>query len=103
MSQQNQFKGIIQGILSLILMHTLAASIISLLSYLLQIIYGGYTLLGVWITGFGGFFIWQLLYVIPICILLKRKRKHLIMKGVIIGAVITALVNGGCYLLMTSQ
>ncbi len=99
MSQQNEFWKVTQGILLLFLMHTLAASIISLLSYLLQIIYGGYTLLGVWITGFGGFFIWQLLYVIPICILLKRKRKHLMMKGVIIGAVITALVNGGCFLM----
>lgn len=99
MSQQNEFWKVTQGILLLFLIHALAASVISSLSYLLQIIYGGYTALGVLIIGFGGFSLCQLLYVIPVCIWLKRKRKNLMMKGVIIGAVITALVNGGCFLM----
>lgn len=47
------------------------------------------------IAGFG---MSQLLYVVPLCIWLKRKNRVSMMKGVIIGAVITALVNGACYL-----
>jgi hypothetical protein len=53
----------------------------------------------VWIIGAIGFFFWQLLYVIPLIIWLKRRRKMGMMKGVIIGAVLTALLNGSCYLL----
>lgn len=40
----------------------------------------------------------QLLYVIPTVINLKRKQKWGVMKGVIIGASITALLSGGCFL-----
>ncbi len=47
-----------------------------------------------------GFLFWQLLYVIPLTIWLKRWGKVGMMKGVIMGAVLTALVNGACYLLM---
>jgi hypothetical protein len=42
----------------------------------------------------------QLLYVIPLAIHLKRQQKVETMKGVIIGAVITILLNGGCWLWM---
>lgn len=47
-----------------------------------------------------GFLFWQLLYVIPLTIWLKRRGKVGMMKGVITGAVLTALVNGACYLSM---
>lgn len=40
----------------------------------------------------------QLLYVIPLVLWLNRKRRFTTMKGVIIGAVFTALLNGACYL-----
>ena len=40
----------------------------------------------------------QLLYVMPIIIWLRRRQQFALVKGVIIGAVITALVNGACYL-----
>ncbi|MEQ9235604.1 MAG: hypothetical protein RIG66_16145 [Coleofasciculus sp. E2-BRE-01] len=40
-----------------------------------------------------GFLFWQLLYVIPLIIWLKHRRKMGMMKGVIIGAVLTALLN----------
>lgn len=103
MSQQNEFWGVTKGILLLFAIHVLALLAIYALSFVLQDIYGGYTALGVWFLGFGGFSIWQLLYVIPISIWLYRKRKRLMMKGVIIGAVITFLLNGGCFLLLTSQ
>ncbi len=42
----------------------------------------------------------QLLYVIPLAIHLKRQQKVETMKGVIIGAIITILLNGGCWLWM---
>jgi hypothetical protein len=49
-----------------------------------------------------GWGIVQLVYVIPLVIYLKRKRRYEFMKGVIAGAVITALLNGGCWLLLLS-
>jgi hypothetical protein len=101
MSQQNQLWEIIKGILLLIAMHAVAILIIFAISYILQITQGGYAGLSFFFA-LAALFLIQLLYVIPTCIWLKRKRKPLMMKGVIIGAVITALVNGGCFLLVTS-
>jgi hypothetical protein len=42
----------------------------------------------------------QMTYILPICITLGRNRQWNWMKGIIIGACITALLNGGCWLLM---
>jgi len=42
----------------------------------------------------------QLIYVIPLCIWLHRRRLQATMKGVIAGAVITFLLNGGCFLML---
>jgi len=42
--------------------------------------------------------IWQLLYVIPLCMFLKRRRKAEAIRGVILGAVITFLLNSTCWL-----
>jgi hypothetical protein len=50
-----------------------------------------------------GIGIFQLFYVVPTVIFLKRKRQFSLMKGVIIGAVITALLNGGCYLIILAS
>lgn len=98
MSQQNQFWGVIQGILLLIGMHAVAILIIFAISYVLDRIRGGYDGLA-FLFGLAALFLIQLLYVIPVCIWLKRKGKPLMMKGVIIGAVITGLINGSCFLL----
>lgn len=40
----------------------------------------------------------QLLYVIPTLLRLRRRREWGLFKGVVIGAVITALLCGGCWL-----
>lgn len=98
MSQQNQFWGVFQGILLLIGMHAVAILIIFAISYVLQITQGGYAGLSFFFM-LAALFLIQLLYVIPVCIWLKRKGKPLMMKGVIIGAVITGLLNGSCFLL----
>lgn len=44
----------------------------------------------------------QLLYGIPLVVQLKRQEKWGQMKGVIIGMVVTALLNGGCWLTFLS-
>ncbi|MGK7903628.1 MAG: hypothetical protein AB4352_19925 [Hormoscilla sp.] len=46
-----------------------------------------------------GISISQLLYAIPICLWLKYQEKIALLKGAIVGAVITALLNGGCWLI----
>ena len=48
-----------------------------------------------------GISITQLIYVIPILIWLRRRQQFALEKGVTIGAIITVLLNGGCYLLLT--
>jgi hypothetical protein len=40
----------------------------------------------------------QLIYVIPLCLWLRRRRQLDMMKGVIIAATITVLLNGSCFL-----
>lgn len=52
----------------------------------------GWALVGLAVT--------QLLYVVPLCIRFKRCRRFNVMKGVIIGAVITFLLSGGCFALL---
>lgn len=98
MSQTNDILGVFLGILLLIGMHFLAILAIVFLS-LIRGIYGGQILM----IGAFGFFLWQLLYVIPVTLWLKRRRQYGLMKGVIIGAVISALLNGGCSLLFSFQ
>ena len=98
MSQRNEILGVFLGILLLIGMHIFAILAIVLLSFITGI-YGGQIL----IIGVFGFFLWQLLYVIPVTLWLKRRQQYGLMKGVIIGAVITALLNGGCSLLFSFQ
>jgi hypothetical protein len=102
MSQRNESLNIFLGILLLFAFHCLAIVIIFALGLLYGQIFGSnnYNVLGIWMVGVAGFFVWQMLYVIPICIWLKRQQRLAMMKGVIIGAVITALLNGSCFLLM---
>jgi heme/copper-type cytochrome/quinol oxidase subunit 4 len=42
----------------------------------------------------------QLAYILPICIYLQRRGRANWMKGIIIGACITVLLNGGCWILL---
>jgi hypothetical protein len=43
----------------------------------------------------------QLLYLIPTCIYFSRRGQRALVQGLIIGAVLTALLNGGCFLSMS--
>lgn len=99
MSNHNELFETLKGFLLLLLFHICAGVIIVLLGWWLSSSTGNYTIPSVWVIGAIGFLFWQLLYVIPLIIWLKRRRKMGMMKGVIIGAVLTALLNGSCYLL----
>jgi hypothetical protein len=59
---------------------------------------GIYSLGGILLFSALGIGITQLIYIIPLIIWLIRQRKWGMMKGVIIAAVLTALLNGGCWL-----
>ncbi|MBE9207208.1 hypothetical protein IQ244_11865 [Nostoc sp. LEGE 06077] len=105
MSQRNPSNEIFQTILGILLLlgcHIIAIIIIFGLGYVLELNSrsGSYVGVQVWIIGGVGFLFWQLLYVIPLCIFLQRKRQIAMRNGVVIGAAITALLNGGCFLLM---
>ena len=41
----------------------------------------------------------QLLYVIPVVLLLKRRQQFALVKGMVIGAAIVFFVSGGCFVL----
>jgi hypothetical protein len=98
MSQQNESLEILKGLIILLGMHFISGTVIFIIGFALGSIIGGYSILYVWIGGSLGFFLIQLLYVIPLVLQFKRKGKIARMKGVIIGAVITALLNGACFL-----
>jgi hypothetical protein len=103
MSQINEREGIVSGIFLLIGLH-IAAVILGIIVLLIYISLVGNVgkdnylgLLLIWsFLGFLG--IAQLIYVIPAIFILRRRRNFTIVKGVIIGAVVTALLNGGCWL-----
>ena len=107
MSQINERKGIVSGIFLLIGLH-IAALIVEIIVLFLYIsvvrnIEKNYYLGLVIIWSFFGFLgIAQLIYVIPAIVILRRRRNFTLVKGVIIGAVVTALLNGGCWLFIYS-
>ncbi len=100
MSERKEWQDIIQGIgLSLFLNIAFFLVCGLLRSFLIPIPGLGFldTFFSLAIIGIG---LSQLLYVIPIVISLKRQEKWGEMKGLIIGAVITFLLSGGCWLLL---
>ena len=99
MARRNEFLGIIYGIILLLGMHTIAIAVIFGLGFILYSNTPGYAILFFWIYAAFGFSLIQLLYVIPVVLRLKQRQRWGMMKGVIIGAVITALVSGGCFLI----
>lgn len=106
MSRRNETRNIVLGILLLLGMHISLLLLITLILFIISIlptpISGNYNWLPlVFIpVGIG---ISQLVYVIPVSLWLKQRGRFGLMKGVIIGAVITALLNGGCWLLLSSS
>ncbi len=87
----NKFRKVISGIFLLFGMHIAAFIILLILAYIVRIFntqLAANLILALFYLG-----LLQIIYVIPIAIWLKQKQQGGRMKGVIIGAVITALVN----------
>jgi hypothetical protein len=101
MSQRIDIANIITGFFMLIGFHILAAIFIFSIAFIIGSSYPGYIFLNIIIYGLFGFSLWQLVYFIPLCLRLKNQDKISTMKGVIIAAIMTFLVNGGCFLLMS--
>ena len=101
MSQINEIKGIVLGILLLMGLH-LAAIILGIIIGSISIGGIGFYIASFLNLGFLGIGIAQLIYVIPAIFILRRRRKFTLVKGVIIGAVVTALLNGVCWLFVYS-
>ncbi|HEY9705276.1 MAG TPA: hypothetical protein V6C58_22750 [Allocoleopsis sp.] len=100
MYEKDNLGKMIAGIFLVIPLHIAAITITATLTGVLQsIIPGSYPILIMAMFGIG---IFQFLYVIPTLIILYNKEEWGLMKGVIIGAIITFLLNGGCWLLLLS-
>ncbi|MBD2113396.1 MULTISPECIES: hypothetical protein [Cyanophyceae] len=98
---QNEILEIIKGMLLLLGCHAIAGALIFLLGLLVAVIgVGDYAFVIPWFVGAAGFLFWQLLYVIPLVITLRRRGHPDMAKGVIIAATLTALVNGACFVSM---
>ena len=108
MSQNNEFRDVQLGLFLLMLAHTIAIVVAAILGYILfqfrsipasalsrvlsviAIALGS----GVLLIGIS-----QWLYVIPMLIWLRRRQKRDVFIGVLIGALLTMLLNGGCFLI----
>lgn len=96
-SEPNELIQIFGGFMLLMGLHCVAGTLIFILGFAMGMMAGGYAFLGIWVVGAMGFLFWQLLYVIPLIFRFRRRRRFAMMKGVIIGATLTALVNGACF------
>lgn len=109
MATGKEIKEFLSGIALTFLFHllvlTIGGTIFGLIGVLSSIGAGRYMseMLGMaalyFIFGIG---ISQLLYIIPLTIWLRKKGRTLLANGVIVGAIITALLNGGCYVMIFS-
>ena len=97
---QNEITEIFGGFMLLMAIHSIATVLIFVLGFIELMIVGLYSSGVVLIGGAMGFLFWQLLYVIPLVLRFKRRRQFGSMKGVIIGATLTALVHGACFVLV---
>ena len=100
MSPRNEFADIALGIFSLFGMHIIAIIIGSILAGIANSIHL-YNLIGLLLYALFYIGLFQFFYVVPAIILLKRRQQWGLMKGVIIGAVLTVLLNGTCWLLVS--
>lgn len=96
MFQRNELINVFLVAIVTVIANTVVAAILIILSIpLLQsILVIGFTLL------YAGLLIgiFQLLYIIPLCIYWHRKQKPAIVKGIIVGSALTVLLSGTCWL-----
>jgi hypothetical protein len=85
--EPNELLEIIKGFFLLLGYHIMAVAIVFVLGSVVPLFL---------VAGAAGFMFWQLLYVIPLTTKFKSQGQIGMMKGVIICAVLTALLNGAC-------
>lgn len=112
MSQSNEWTRVLKGMLLAFALNIAAIVVFFLLSAIVirlvnvvpvsirDFFYSLNILFLICIAGIG---LSQFLYIIPTIIVLARSQRYAQMKGVIIGAAITALLNAGCFIWFTSQ
>ncbi|RUT02501.1 hypothetical protein DSM106972_059790 [Dulcicalothrix desertica PCC 7102] len=94
-----EIKKIISGFFLLLLLHLASLILIFLIGTITRNNYNLSLIIQVYPIYL--FPLWQLTYVVPLCIWLKNKDKASVMKGVIIAAIITFLIYLlGCFLLL---
>ena len=105
MSQRNEVSQIILGFFMLIAFHIIVIISVVLIGSLLSALFSQLNISAVppiivfiIIASIFGIGLFQLLYVIPLIWRLRQQERWGVMKGVIICAVVTALLNGGCFL-----
>lgn len=96
-SGPDEITQIIGGFMLLMAIHCVVGLLIFAIGFAIGMAVGGYSFITIWIMGAMGFLFWQLLYVIPLILRFRRRRQFGLMKGVVIGATLTALVNGACF------
>jgi hypothetical protein len=69
-----------------------------LLILLIQSIFNSYALGLIFLLFFNWIGIAQFVYVIPVGLIYWRSRRFEVIKGIAIGAILTILVNGACFL-----
>ena len=91
MSSENKAAEIITGIVFLFLCHGGLVALSLLMNWLRL------PLTGVAAAAVFAISLTQLLYAIPLYLRYKRRRRFNAMKGVVIGMILTVLLNGGCF------
>ncbi|HLO52372.1 MAG TPA: hypothetical protein VK211_28490 [Kamptonema sp.] len=92
--RNNEVLGIILGIVLILAIHSLAMVGLIFAANFIPYLNQGYNVF--FIPASIG--LWQMIYVIPLVFLLKKRQRWGVMKGVIACAVLTALLNGGCWI-----
>ncbi|MEL6158777.1 MAG: hypothetical protein AAFQ40_04940 [Cyanobacteria bacterium J06623_5] len=96
MRRSNVRLGIFLGILLLLACHILLFAVLVALSTIWQ------DLFGIALGAFLFIGVTQLFYVGPLMLICHSRRRHSLAKGVVIGALITAFLNGSCFLLLAT-
>jgi len=108
-TESNEWRRVLRGILLSVLLAIAAFAIVLLLTTIIQSLRlapnSSWAYSAIILLSAASYFIGitQLLYIIPLIIFLWRERRFSLMKGVIIATVIVALINFGCFLLVMNQ
>ena len=103
MTQRNNIAiEIATGIFTLLLAHVGFGAVLLLISFVTQQI-GFYSFQPVALSAVLAIGLVQFFYGIPLALYFRRRRRFNTAKGVVIGMVITALLNGGCFILVLAM